>query len=164
MKKLYKSLSVIIIVLIASYLLAHVNDEQPVAQIPTVYTTEQLLAEANKLRAEKGVPPLLLDERLNQSAQWKADDMVKTGNKHINSDGTRGFSKVYEYAPDTCRIAGENLSTTFGYSNPFNNMDGWPTSKGHYESIIDPRFESTGFGIVVSGSHINYVQHFCDLK
>mgnify|MGYP000851826311 FL=1 len=39
-----------------------------------IYTPEELLAEANRLRAEKGVAPLVIDERLNQSAQWKADD------------------------------------------------------------------------------------------
>lgn len=163
MKRLLQIVSITAVLLIGLFLLlAFTNTTaQPVK---TAYTPNQLLAEANKLRAEKGVAPLVLDERLNQSAQWKADDMVKTGVNHVSSDGARGNTKINLYADNSCQWYGENLQMGFDFDNPFNKSGGWPTSKGHYESLIRPRFDLTGFGIKVDGDKVYYVQHFCDLK
>lgn len=163
MKRLLQIVSITAVLLIGLFLLlAFANTTaQPVK---TVYTPNQLLIEANKLRAEKGVPPLVLDERLNQSAQWKADDMVKTGNQHISSDGVQGYSKVFLYAPSTCQWASENLADSPRFDNPYDKVDGWPTSVKHYEAILDTKYDLTGFGVKVIDNNVYYVQHFCDLK
>lgn len=163
MKRLLQIVSITAVLLFGLFLLlAFTNTTaQPVK---TVYTPNQLLAEANKLRAEKGVPPLVLDERLNQSAQWKADDMVKTGVNHVSSDGALGHLKINVYAPKVCKYISENIASNPKFDNPYDKVDGWPTSVKHYEAILDTKYELTGFGIKVIDNNIYYVQHFCDLK
>ncbi len=144
-----------------------------------IYTPEELLAEANKLRAEKGVSPLKLDERLNESAQWKANDMKEFNYfGHVKPDETRkdvgtgeplayGAARVYdikrEDGKSVCLMASENLQINHDWQNPYTN-DGWSSSKPHYEAIVDEKYDSTGFGIAKDGNKLLYVQHFCDLR
>lgn len=139
---------------------------QTVQQPPAhIYTTAELLAEANRLRAEKGVAPLVIDERLNQSAQWKADDMKAFDYFGHVRDGYNGAYKIYDLTrqPDgrsECLQASENLQWD-GTESPFK---WWVTSKPHYEALINPRYETTGFGYASVNGRNTYVQHFCDLR
>lgn len=133
---------------------------------PHIFTVDELLAEANKLRAEKGVPPLTLDPRLNESAQWKADDMAAFHyNAHTKpgETGHNGTQKIFELAGKECRYGSENLNSGSPGHNPFGKVTGWPSSKAHYEAIISPNLDTTGFGIAKDGDISIYVQHFCDL-
>lgn len=127
-----------------------------------IYTPEELLAEANKLRAEKGVPPLKLDPRLNQSAQWKADQITKTGEFEHTYDGYHGYQKAKEMMPE-CKYAGENLDQTDKNESPFEN-DGWISSNKHYSAEINPRYTYTGFASSIGTGYRTYVQHFCALE
>lgn len=129
-----------------------------------IYTIDELLAEANRLRAEKGVAPLVIDERLNQSAQWKADDMKAFdyyGHAKLGETGTNGTQKAIDLTAMDCVQVSENLDGATIYESPF---DGWANSKPHYEAEINPRYETTGFGMVETDTEILYVQHFCDLR
>ena len=163
MRRLLTIVSITAVVIIGLLIMGVLLSDTTAQPVQKVYTPEQLLKEANKLRAEKSVAPLKLDPRLNQSAQWKADDMVKTGVNHISSDGARGNTKINVFTNDSCQWYGENLQMG-DFESPFTYDGGWPTSKGHYESLIRPRFDLTGFGIKVDGDKVYYVQHFCDLK
>ena len=126
---------------------------------PHIFTVDELLAEANRLRAEKGVKPLTIDPRLNESAQWKAQDMADYDYFGHVRDGYHGWQKVNELAPEC--VAGENIEKEAQpFSSPF---DWWVTSKPHYEAILDVKYDTTGFGVVKNGDEILYVQHFCDL-
>lgn len=139
------------------------HSTQAVQQPQThIYTPEELLAEANKLRAEKGVAPLKLDERLNASAQWKAEDMKQFNYFGHVRDGYHGYQKASELDSD-CKYISENINSGNLSHNPFDAIHGWPTSKLHYEAIIDTKYDTTGFGIVQNGNDIYYVEHFCDL-
>jgi len=130
--------------------------------VEKIYTAQELLSEANKLRTEKGVAPLVIDERLNKSAQWKAQDMVTTGLNHVSSDSTQGFTKIFGFAPSQCKYASENIELNTGnYKSPF---DWWISSEPHYNAILDVKYDLTGFGVAQVGDKIYYVQHFCDLK
>jgi uncharacterized protein YkwD len=135
--------------------------ESPKTEV-VVYTPEQLLVEANKLRAEKGIAPLKLDERLNKSAQMKADDF-KANNYYAHENPVtkkKGASYVLETAPKTCQYASENIEGTLMSQSPF---DDWTKSPQHLAAIIDTRYELTGFGYTEFGGNQYYVQHFCDL-
>jgi uncharacterized protein YkwD len=125
---------------------------------PHIFTVDELLAEANKLRAEKGVAPLTLDPRLNESAQWKAQDMADYNYFGHVRNGYHGWQKVNELAPEC--VAAENIEWSTDFSDPFS---WWITSKPHYEAILDPIYDSTGFGIVNDNGKMLYVEHFCDL-
>ena len=137
--------------------------EQPKAHI---YTNDELLAEANRLRAEKGVAPLRIDERLKQSAQWKADDMKEFNYYgHVKPGDTRnnGTFKAIELTGSDCSSVSENLDGTYLDESPFEN-EGWISSKAHYDAEINPRYDTTGFASVQVGNQRYYVQHFCELR
>lgn len=156
---------------VAMFYISYADSIRPVPTQPTttnvqpiqtrVYTTNELLAEANKLRAEKGVAPLKLDERLNQSAQWKADDMLEHQYYGHARDGYHGYEKIQELAPECGLSVSENLQWYNTGRSPF---EWWITSEPHYEAIINEHYKLTGFGHVVQPDGTNtYVQHFCNI-
>ena len=138
-----------------------VSQVAPVVEPPA--TVESLLAAVNAERAKVGAPALVIDERLNQSAQAKADDMrARNYRAHIDPDGKRGVDIAHEYAPDICVThVGENLvwgeTETPQELMTSSAMYSWKNSKKHYEAMIDTGYIYTGFG--VNGSIV--VEHFC---
>jgi len=132
----------------------------PTVEVQKPATVEELLSLVNAERAKVGVAPLVLDERLNQSAQRKADDMVKYNYfGHVSpNDGMHG----YEYINETdisCKTDSENIREN---EKQYNNVDiavaAWKNSKAHREAMLDPKYKLTGFGI----SGTRYVEHFCE--
>lgn len=122
---------------------------------------ESLLSAINNERAKVGVAPLTLDQRLNQSAQVKADDLlVRNYFDHTDPDGKHGYEIASEHAPE-CTLLGENL---LQFTSDKNNttevaVRDWVNSPEHYKLIVTRDFKTTGFGI----SGPNVVQHFCQL-
>lgn len=129
---------------------------------------QEMLELVNQERAKVGAAPLKLDERLNASAQEKADDMQNRDYYgHISPDGTRGTLFVFKHIPSKCRYAGENLANILiPDSNSRNPISTWMSStKGHREAILDKDYDLVGFGIAKDkyGNSL-IVQHFCDLN
>jgi len=132
-------------------------NETPKLTPPTV---DELLRLVNEERAKVGVAPLTIDTRLNQSAQFKADDMfTNIYFNHVDSSGKHGYSYVYDYAPGLCSIASENITdnTTIESNTSKQAIYNWVNSEPHYKAMINPNYTLTGFG--VSGTKI--VEHFC---
>ena len=129
---------------------------------------QEMLELVNQERAKVGVAPLKLDERLNASAQEKADDMQNRDYYgHVSPEGTRGTLFVFKHMPSKCRYAGENLANILiPDSNSRNPISTWMSStKGHREAILDKDYDLVGFGIAKDkyGNSL-IVQHFCDLN
>ena len=129
---------------------------------------QEMLELVNEERAKVGVAPLKLDERLNASAQEKADDMQNRDYYgHVSPEGTRGTLFVFKHMPSKCRYAGENLANILiPDSNSRNPISTWMSStKGHREAILDKDYDLVGFGIAKDkyGNSL-IVQHFCDLN
>lgn len=129
---------------------------------------QEMLELVNQERAKVGVAPLKLDERLNASAQEKADDMQNRDYYgHVSPEGTRGTIFVFKHMPSKCRYAGENLANILvPDSNSRNPISTWMSStKGHREAILDKDYDLVGFGIAKDkyGNSL-IVQHFCDLN
>lgn len=126
-------------------------------RLPTI---EELLYHTNQEREKVGLKPLVIDARLNQSAQLKAEDMV-AGNYfgHENPVTKKhGYEYAREYAPN-CKIVAENLSAG-NDKKASGTVDAWMRSKkGHREAILNSSYDSVGFGI----SDIVVAMHFCDL-
>ncbi len=136
---------------------------QVTAQVLTTPTTQELLDAVNAERAKVGVAPLVIDTRLNDSAKFKADDMVATNDlDHVDVNGKHGYEYAMEYNPD-CKIPSENISTsTLDYRNTLAVVDGWMNSKPHHDAMLNPSYSTTGFGIVW-GDTMVVVQHFCTI-
>jgi hypothetical membrane protein len=131
---------------------------------------QEMLELVNEERAKVGAAPLKLDERLNASAQEKADDMQNRGYYgHVSPEGTRGTLFVFKHMPSKCRYAGENLAEVSTTDSRFGSsrftIDNWMHStKGHREAILDAKYSLVGFGISKQGYDLIVVQHFCELK
>ena len=118
---------------------------------------QEMLELVNQERAKVGVAPLRLDERLNASAQEKADDMQNRGYYgHVSPEGTRGTLFVFKHMPSKCRYAGENLAEVSNTDSKFGSsrftIDNWMHStKGHREAILDAKYSLVGFGVSKQG-------------
>lgn len=134
-----------------------VVEKKPVESPLDVQTILELV---NAERAKVGVKPLVMDERLNQSAKYKTDEIVITGNySHMGIDGKLTAYKIPEYMPE-CRWYSENLTNkVFSSSDVAPAVQGLMGSKSHREAILDPRYEYTG--IAITDGYV--AEHFCDI-
>lgn len=120
----------------------------------------ELLELVNAERQRVGVAPLVMDERLNASAQEKADDMVNRNYRdHVSPEGIHGYELVFKHTDRECRHAGENLAwrtdNTVGTTRDAFNW--WMSSEPHRKAIQDSKYTKTGIGI----NKDVVVQHFC---
>lgn len=152
---------------------AEVAQEQKQEQSKSKYDVgppdaQEMLELVNQERAKVGAEPLKLDERLNASAQEKADDMQNRDYyDHKSPDGIEGYSLVFKHMPNKCRYASENLANILiPDSNSRNPISTWMSStKGHRGAILDKDYDLVGFGIAKDkyGNSL-IVQHFCNLN
>lgn len=123
-------------------------------------TRESLLARVNSERAKVGVAPLKEDTRLDMTAQYKASDMVQRGYySHVDPiTGKHGYMYVFDVA-EGCTTASENLNRNDDYSSMSTKqaVDSWLGSKTHRDTLLNPEYSLTGFGI---DGHV-VVEHFC---
>lgn len=166
MKRLYIGLVAITIVVVSLCIYANRQNKPTVAvekPVQYTYTPQAFLVAVNRERAKVGSKPLVLDERLNKSAQLKADELRIEGwgsNPHINSDGIHG----YEYAKiavNECEAPSENLTGGYSLHDVINR---WLNSSLHKEAMLSDKWELTGFGITKGNESFNIVQHFCDIN
>lgn len=115
-------------------------------------TAQKMVELTNESRVEVGLEPLAVNEKLEQSAKAKADDMfVKQYFDHISPEGLTpwywfGLSN-YEYA-----FAAENLAIDFVTAEGAHNA--FMKSTGHRENILGTDYEEIGIA-VVSGKFEN---------
>jgi uncharacterized protein YkwD len=134
-------------------------------------TPEELLVEVNRKRAEVGAAPLIIDPRLNQSAQIKANDMLTNGYYSHDNPTTKkhGYEYIQEFTNTGCHNSSENITGAYDSENAKAIIDWWSESEDHYKAIVDPRYKTTGFGVITvdnkrpeyEGSRV-YVEHFCE--
>jgi uncharacterized protein YkwD len=123
---------------------------------------DKLLELVNSERAKAGVAPLVLDERLNSSAQQKADEMEKDGYGHIDPvTGKQGYTYIFETTNHGCSIASENLD---GASSSEEAIREWLASPPHKAAMLDNKYSLTGFGITPHQNYFFVVEHFCELR
>lgn len=134
---------------------------QPVqtVQVPTYEkpTPQRLLELTNAERVKAGVKPLIMDERLNQSAQKKVDEMAVEGwddTPHENKDGVRGYTYIGQSMSE-CMLGSENLAKDY----ELNPILGFKSSKAHWSAVLDIKYEYIGFGITDKYIAV----HFCSI-
>lgn len=126
------------------------EDVQPIrSTAPEVLAlpTNTLLDLHNLEREKMGLEPLKEDERLNRSAQMKANDMCKHNYfSHTNSDDTQPWKWFDQAGYDNVPgVRGENISK--GFSNiGVLIMEALMNSKGHRENVLYEEYEEIGIG------------------
>ncbi len=105
----------------------------------------KLLAKHNDKRLEFGLKEFKMSEKLNQSAQQKADAMLNTNCwSHYCPDGKSPWDFFIDVGYDYIH-AGENLAE--GFSTVERAMLAWFNSPSHRANILKDEFEEIGFGI-----------------
>ncbi len=101
---------------------------------------------ANRTRQSLGLVPLIVNEKLNQAAQLKAENMIQ--NNYFNHTSPTGvtpwfwFKQVgYNY-----KYAGENLAVGFFESQQV--YEAWLNSPSHRANIINPNYTEVGTAVL----------------
>jgi hypothetical protein len=106
---------------------------------------ELIIQEVNPVREDQGVLALEVDEKLNQAAQLKAEDMIARDYfSHQGPGGELPWSWLdaveYNYA-----AAGENLA--MDVNDPKVLINAWLNSPSHAKNILNENFTDIGIGI-----------------
>jgi hypothetical protein len=107
-----------------------------------------LLIDTNQVRLGQGDQAIKLNDKLNQAAQAKANDMVTRDYwSHVTPDGKTPWQFIgqtgYQY-----QKAGENLA--YGFVSTNDIISGWMNSPAHRENLLDPSYQEVGFGVANS--------------
>ena len=109
-------------------------------------TASEVLSYTNLERQKAGVSTLQMNQKLNEAALAKAQDMfAKQYWAHNAPDGTQPwafFKKVnYVYS-----AAGENLARDFSLTSDV--VDAWMNSPTHKANLISPKYSEIGIGVM----------------
>lgn len=121
---------------------------------------EEMLVLINRERAAVGAKPLVLDDKMCQAAQVRAQELVQLYD-HTRPDGRGCFTAMAE-AGVSYRAAGENIAA--GYTSVELVMDGWMNSPGHRANILDGSYGRVGIGFYYAngGYRTYWAQMFAD--
>jgi len=109
-------------------------------------TPENIVARMNAYRADFGLAPLRLDERVTLAARDRMRDMEDSGYwSHESPNGMSPFTwlTVRDYS---FSAAAENLAS--GFETVRFLVDSWMESHGHRENILSPMYEDCGIAII----------------
>ena len=111
----------------------------------------------NQERARNGLDELKLNDKLNTSAQLKANDMKEFDYwAHNNPNGTEPWH-FFDVAGYKYEAAGENLAKC--WDTPEDTVKGWMNSPTHKENILGD-YSETGLGSYYKGDCLVIVNHF----
>jgi uncharacterized protein YkwD len=105
-----------------------------------------LLDETNKIRQQKGLSTLKMNQSLSNAAAKKAQHMFKNNYwAHVAPDGTEPWffilNEKYDYS-----YAGENLAKNFNNSRDV--VEAWYKSPSHRENLLNSNYDDIGFAVV----------------
>lgn len=112
----------------------------------TEITRDAVLASMNAYRAERGLPALHFDTRLQKAADDRMRDMEEMEYwAHESPDGRSPFSwlRVENY---DFQFAGENLACGFETNELL--VSSWMESPGHRDNILSPLYSDCGIAII----------------
>ena len=128
-----------------------------------IINIQNLLKVHNIEREKNNLPKFLLNQKLNNSAQMKADTMIKTNCwSHYCPEGVEPW-RFFEQADYPYVLAGENLAE--GFFSSIDVMQAWMNSRTHRENVLKEKFQEIGFGIAYGNyqnksNNILVVVHF----
>jgi uncharacterized protein YkwD len=110
---------------------------------PVSNLSNDILAQTNKFRKMKGLPALILNDRLSAIAQRHSENMAR-GRVAF---GHAGFAKRSREAEQSIRLiysCGENVA--YGMRSANEVMRGWKGSPGHRKNLLG-NYKYIGIGI-----------------
>lgn len=131
--------------------------------LPDVLAEEQkqIIELTNEVRKKHDRSLLAVSQKLDSSAQLKADDMAKK-EYFAHNEGTKSLTSWLRAVGYSYRAAGENLAV--GFSSAEDIVNAWVDSPTHYSNLVDKDFTEFGVGLtggILEGEPSIYVaQHF----
>lgn len=109
-------------------------------------SVDQLLILTNQKRQQANLPPLTLNDQLDQAALNKGNNMFAQNYwAHIAPDGTTPWYFIkgagYNYI-----FAGENLAR--GYNSATDVISAWMASTSHRENMLSQNYKDVGFAVL----------------
>lgn len=122
-----------------------------------------ILDKTNQIRIEKGLKPLILNEKLNEIADIKAQDMLKDEKlSHTSKRFGLTFNLLKKRGIEY-KSAGENIARW--HDTPEFVMERWLKSEGHRKNILNSKYTDIGIGQAQDKEGKNYwVQIFIERK
>lgn len=120
---------------------------------------QAVLKLVNQERSKQGLKALVLDQKLNQVAQIKAEDMKKNNYFDHNSPTLGSPFDLMRNNGVSYRTAGENIAA--GQQSAQAVMESWMNSSGHRANILNGNYTKLGVGFCTGGRYGTYwVQEF----
>jgi uncharacterized protein YkwD len=104
-------------------------------------TPEAVIHFTNQARSEKGLPPLVVSERLNRAAAAKAKDMM--AQQYYGHGSWERFIRVEGY--NYC-LAGENLA--LNHTEAPELVEAWMGSPEHRDNLLKARYREIGVAVI----------------
>ncbi|KAJ3308099.1 hypothetical protein HDU93_005801, partial [Gonapodya sp. JEL0774] len=118
------------VLLVVSVALIH----QPAAVVASADPTI-LLCKVNRVRADNGLPPFGLDDRLTTAAlAHSTDQSINTGVSHFGSDGTNPLTRL-AFIPGWLQVS-ENVAGRFPDESTV--LGAWLDAPSHRAAILGP--------------------------
>ena len=129
---------------------------------------EQALALLNQSRKTHGLPPLVLEAKLNKAAQSHAEDMLKRKYfAHASPEGKTVGDRYRQAGGSKWLVTAENIATFTNTLPPITGnflkhlQESWMNSPGHRKNILLRGVTELGFGIAVDArGNLYAVQNF----
>ena len=131
--------------------------------LPDVLAEEQkqIIKLTNDVRKNNGRSALSEADKLNASAQLKADDM-SAKQYFAHAEDSKTLSSWLHEVGYSYRAAGENLAV--GFSSAEDIVNAWVNSPTHYANLVDKDYQDVGVGLsggIFNGEPTVYIaQHF----
>lgn len=132
--------------------------KEPADNTASLSYEEQVAELVNKHRAENGLKPLTLNQKLSDVARAKSQDMHdKSYFSHTSPTYGSPFDMMKTFGI-SFRAAGENIAK--GQRTPQQVVDDWMNSPGHRANILNSSYTQIGVGYVADGNY--WTQLFTD--
>ena len=119
----------------------------------------EIIKMVNSVRAEKNLPSLIENKKLNILADKKAKIMANENNLSHTAGGYKTFSDFLVENNVKFLAVGENIARN--WKTPEEVMKAWLSSKGHKANIMSEKFIQIGVGKAISSNgDIYWVQLF----
>lgn len=117
----------------------------------------RVVEEVNRIRRERGLGTLAVDDRLSGVARHHSQAMADEGFvDHVDPTGRAPADRVSEAGIDFRAVA-ENIHVNRGAADPVQEaVDGWMGSRGHRKQILGRDFAVTGVGVVLDDEGVFY--------
>ena len=104
----------------------------------------QAMEQVNRIRASRGLKPLVISAELSAKARVKAQDMKQKGYFSHNSPTYGTPFQMMKRLGITYRSAGENIA--MGYRSAEAVVNAWMNSPSHRAAILSTKYTTMGIG------------------